>query len=162
MGDKDDCISAPCFNDGFCKNLPGTKYECVCKSGFEGERCEMNMACLSSPCRNGGACSTTPTGFKCRCLSDFTGVYCEETAFLSAKTIFWLVLAFGLTAIIGGAGFVGKKNVQRAEMHKHRTKNEIRKMKKHNHSKRYGKEKSDLPDYVKQGKKASTNGDILS
>ena len=34
--------------------------------------------CDSNPCKNGGGCSDNNGGFQCSCLSDFTGVQCEQ------------------------------------------------------------------------------------
>lgn len=37
-----------------------------------------NPACDSNPCKNGGECIDNNGDFQCLCLSDFTGVQCEQ------------------------------------------------------------------------------------
>ena len=54
-------------------------FQCVCKSGFTGERCEFTDYCTSSPCKNGGNCTSNILGHVCHCVSGFTGPYCEVT-----------------------------------------------------------------------------------
>lgn len=54
-------------------------FQCVCKSGFTGERCEFTDYCASSPCKNGGNCTSNILGHVCHCVSGFTGPYCEVT-----------------------------------------------------------------------------------
>lgn len=54
-------------------------FQCVCKSGFTGERYEFTDYCASSPCKNGGNCTSNILGHVCHCVSGFTGPYCEVT-----------------------------------------------------------------------------------
>lgn len=149
--DVDDCNSNPCKNDGYCKNLPGNRYECICKTGFEGERCHLNMACLSLPCANNGRCTLDAVGYQCSCVDGWSGENCTSK-FWDAKTVFWIVLTICFVGAIGGASWVGKKNVNKAQMHKEKQKSKLRKCKKNTMKKRYHGDYN-TPDYVKKGKK---------
>lgn len=49
-------VIGPCFNFGECIDKLNA-YECQCKPGFSGERCERNIyECESNPCLNNGTC----------------------------------------------------------------------------------------------------------
>lgn len=52
------------------------EYQCLCKDGFEGERCEIvKDACHSNlHCQNGGICINS----QCVCTPGYTGLNCEE------------------------------------------------------------------------------------
>ena len=54
----------------------GVDFDCKCKPGFGGIRCEMvtPRACSTRPCLNGGTCIPMPYNtFKCACNARFTG-----------------------------------------------------------------------------------------
>lgn len=57
-----------CQNDGVCTPLDHDA-RCVCKRGFSGEFCEINIdECEQSPCLNGATCQDMNIGYQCRCL----------------------------------------------------------------------------------------------
>ncbi|XP_035254880.1 neurogenic locus notch homolog protein 3-like, partial [Anguilla anguilla] len=65
-----------------CIQLPND-YQCVCKPGFTGRRCQFRFSvCESQPCLNGGACSASPStvqGYTCTCQPGYTGPTCERS-----------------------------------------------------------------------------------
>ncbi len=62
------CMEYPCQNGGECKDVNGEEFECVCKSGFTGQVCEVMVDhCSSNPCQNGGRCLAFPGGYTCAC-----------------------------------------------------------------------------------------------
>lgn len=53
-------------------------FKCVCKSGFSGPFCEVNVDdCSHNPCRNDGTCIDLVNDFECRCIPGFVGELCE-------------------------------------------------------------------------------------
>uniref|UniRef100_A0A8D3BG34 Heparan sulfate proteoglycan 2 n=1 Tax=Scophthalmus maximus TaxID=52904 RepID=A0A8D3BG34_SCOMX len=80
--DNSPCDRRPCLNGGHCMSSAEYEYQCLCKDGFEGERCEVvRDACQSDVhCRNGGSC----VGGQCACSPGFAGVTCEESNFPEA------------------------------------------------------------------------------
>jgi hypothetical protein len=99
------CAESKCENGGEClvdETLLATLaekykgYECYCKEGFYGERCEkigmfVNLmksdiivlaTCESTTCQNGGICQfdlyDTDDGTACLCTDDFYGDRCEK------------------------------------------------------------------------------------
>ncbi|KAF0022057.1 hypothetical protein F2P81_025690 [Scophthalmus maximus] len=77
--DNSPCDRRPCLNGGHCMSSAEYEYQCLCKDGFEGERCEVvRDACQSDVhCRNGGSC----VGGQCACSPGFAGVTCEESKY---------------------------------------------------------------------------------
>ncbi|CAN9515659.1 unnamed protein product [Ophioblennius macclurei] len=71
------CDRRPCLNGGHCMSNVEYEYQCLCKDGFEGERCEVvKDVCQSSlQCQNGGSC----VGGQCVCAPGHTGLNCEES-----------------------------------------------------------------------------------
>lgn len=70
------CSHIKCQNNGLClENLDA----CLCQPGFTGERCEKQIdACESSPCEKGVCVNLANNmGYKCYCLSNYTGLRCE-------------------------------------------------------------------------------------
>lgn len=72
-----ECASSPCENGGKCSDLhPG--YECHCRTGYKGVRCQINEdGCASDPCMNDGQCVSLGKDFQCKCLAGFRGKRCE-------------------------------------------------------------------------------------
>ncbi|CAB1426562.1 unnamed protein product, partial [Pleuronectes platessa] len=52
------CDRRPCLNGGHCMSSAEYEYQCLCKDGFEGERCEVvKDVCQSDlQCQSGGSC----------------------------------------------------------------------------------------------------------
>ncbi|KAE9554545.1 hypothetical protein FO519_002249 [Halicephalobus sp. NKZ332] len=78
--DACDCPDDPCSNNATCiEHKYSPPYECKCISqNFTGSKCE-NEPCNPSPCQHGGHCYTKSDGGReCRCLSIWTGWYCEQ------------------------------------------------------------------------------------
>lgn len=75
------CPSRYCENDGECLVDENNLLKCVCKKGFSGDRCEVNIdECLlegNSAC-TGGTCVDQINGFYCRCPNG-VGLNCRET-----------------------------------------------------------------------------------
>ncbi|KAK3912487.1 Protein jagged-1b [Frankliniella fusca] len=73
------CDSKPCFNGGTCLNTgEGEGFTCVCREGFEGERCQRDVDdCSPPPCLNGGRCVDGVNWFRCECARGFTGPDCR-------------------------------------------------------------------------------------
>ncbi|XP_049629341.1 sushi, nidogen and EGF-like domain-containing protein 1 [Suncus etruscus] len=71
----------PCLNGGECIDdcMPGSpSFACSCLSGFEGQRCHLDVnECASQPCQNGGTCTHGVNSFSCQCLAGFRGPTCE-------------------------------------------------------------------------------------
>ncbi|KAG7221679.1 hypothetical protein INR49_000046 [Caranx melampygus] len=75
--DNSPCDRRPCLNGGHCMSNAEYEYQCLCKDGFEGERCEVvKDVCQSNlQCQNGGRC----VDGQCVCMAGFTGLNCEES-----------------------------------------------------------------------------------
>ncbi|XP_047235897.1 basement membrane-specific heparan sulfate proteoglycan core protein isoform X4 [Girardinichthys multiradiatus] len=71
------CDRRPCLNGGECMSSGEYEYQCLCKDGFEGERCEVvKFLCQSdTQCQNGGTCVEG----KCVCTAGHTGLSCDES-----------------------------------------------------------------------------------
>uniref|UniRef100_A0A7N8XAL3 Heparan sulfate proteoglycan 2 n=1 Tax=Mastacembelus armatus TaxID=205130 RepID=A0A7N8XAL3_9TELE len=56
--DNGPCDRRPCLNGGHCMSSAEYEYQCLCKDGFEGERCEVvkDVCQANSQCQNGGSC----------------------------------------------------------------------------------------------------------
>ncbi|KAM8864756.1 basement membrane-specific heparan sulfate proteoglycan core protein isoform 5-T5 [Spinachia spinachia] len=76
--DNSPCDRRPCLNGGHCMSSFEYEYQCLCKDGFEGERCEVvRDACQSNlQCQNGGTCVKG----QCVCASGRTGLNCEQNS----------------------------------------------------------------------------------
>ncbi|XP_060793467.1 basement membrane-specific heparan sulfate proteoglycan core protein isoform X9 [Neoarius graeffei] len=74
--DVSPCDRRPCQHGGTC--MPSAEYEfqCFCRDGYEGDRCEVvKDTCLdSSQCHNGGSC----VDGHCVCAVGYTGVFCTQ------------------------------------------------------------------------------------
>lgn len=73
------CESDPCANNAAClTHHSNHSYECICRPGFAGDRCQTEIDnCASAPCQNGATCATSPLGFHCNCAPGFNGTLCE-------------------------------------------------------------------------------------
>uniref|UniRef100_A0A3Q2QD42 Heparan sulfate proteoglycan 2 n=1 Tax=Fundulus heteroclitus TaxID=8078 RepID=A0A3Q2QD42_FUNHE len=76
--DNSPCDRRPCLNGGECMSSAEYEYQCLCKDGFEGERCEVvRFVCQSDiQCQNGGTC----VNGRCVCTAGHTGLSCEENS----------------------------------------------------------------------------------
>uniref|UniRef100_A0A5F8HHC1 Basement membrane-specific heparan sulfate proteoglycan core protein n=1 Tax=Monodelphis domestica TaxID=13616 RepID=A0A5F8HHC1_MONDO len=74
--DSSPCERQPCQNGATC--MPGGEYDfqCLCRAGFKGDRCEHaeNPCLLPEPCLHGGTCQ----GARCLCPPGFTGPRCQK------------------------------------------------------------------------------------
>ncbi|XP_055955536.1 sushi, von Willebrand factor type A, EGF and pentraxin domain-containing protein 1 [Patella vulgata] len=66
-----------CENNGTCISVMEDDVLCSCLSGFNGDRCEINIDdCLSSPCRNNATCIDGINDYSCTCSEGFEGNDC--------------------------------------------------------------------------------------
>lgn len=77
--DIDDCISAPCLNNGQCIDELGG-FHCNCNgTGYEGKNCELNIdECVSNPCTNGARCIDQVKDYFCECHAGYKGKNCDQ------------------------------------------------------------------------------------
>ncbi|XP_064459482.1 basement membrane-specific heparan sulfate proteoglycan core protein-like isoform X3 [Ornithodoros turicata] len=75
------CAKSPCQNNAMCiERGPGPNdYDCVCKRGYTGLRCELedDFCSKTNPCQNGAACINDGTTYRCNCPKGFRGPTCE-------------------------------------------------------------------------------------
>ncbi|XP_076597098.1 basement membrane-specific heparan sulfate proteoglycan core protein isoform X2 [Chaetodon auriga] len=85
--DNSPCDRRPCLNGGHCMSSVEYEYQCLCKDGFEGERCEVVKDVCESDlqCHNGGSC----VDGQCVCTPDHTGLNCEESQVSSLPEAQW-------------------------------------------------------------------------
>uniref|UniRef100_A0A674DCA7 Heparan sulfate proteoglycan 2 n=1 Tax=Salmo trutta TaxID=8032 RepID=A0A674DCA7_SALTR len=78
--DNSPCDRNPCLNGASCMPSAEYEYQCLCKDGFEGERCEvLKDTCQSSDqCQNGGSCVNS----QCVCPVGFNGPVCGESDYI--------------------------------------------------------------------------------
>uniref|UniRef100_A0A4W2GDK4 Vitamin K-dependent protein S n=1 Tax=Bos indicus x Bos taurus TaxID=30522 RepID=A0A4W2GDK4_BOBOX len=73
---SDQCNPLPCNEDGFmtCKDGQAT-FTCICKSGWQGEKCESDINECKDPVNINGGCSqiceNTPGSYHCSCKNGF-------------------------------------------------------------------------------------------
>ncbi|XP_063173518.1 basement membrane-specific heparan sulfate proteoglycan core protein isoform X2 [Candoia aspera] len=74
--DSSPCDRRPCQHGGQCLLTGEYEFQCLCRDGYKGERCEVpEVQCqLQHPCLNGGSCKDTT----CLCPQGFSGLYCEH------------------------------------------------------------------------------------
>ncbi|KAK2825049.1 hypothetical protein Q7C36_018976 [Tachysurus vachellii] len=74
--DVSPCDRRPCQHGGTCMPTAEYEYQCLCRDGYDGERCEVvKDTCLySSQCHNGGSC----VNGHCVCAAGHSGVFCKE------------------------------------------------------------------------------------
>ena len=83
------CDRRPCQNEGTCIVEDSFKYWCVCKFGFDGNKCEIeDDPCKVNPCQNGGTCQKIQPGFKCFCPLGTKGETCEKIVKSKQNEIF--------------------------------------------------------------------------
>uniref|UniRef100_A0A665UZW2 Heparan sulfate proteoglycan 2 n=1 Tax=Echeneis naucrates TaxID=173247 RepID=A0A665UZW2_ECHNA len=85
--DNSPCDRRPCLNGGHCMSSAEYEYQCLCKDGFEGDRCEVvKDVCHSDlQCQNGGSC----VGGQCVCTPEYTGLNCAESQVSSFPEAQW-------------------------------------------------------------------------
>ncbi|TSL61242.1 Basement membrane-specific heparan sulfate proteoglycan core protein [Bagarius yarrelli] len=74
--DASPCDRRPCQHGGTCMPTAEYEFQCLCRDGYDGERCEVvRDTCLdSTQCYNGGSC----VDGHCVCATGYTGVFCRE------------------------------------------------------------------------------------
>lgn len=66
-----------CQNNGKCTEKPNGEAKCVCKSGFIGDRCEINHDyCADLACEHGN-CEFSHKGLICKCHPGYLGSRCH-------------------------------------------------------------------------------------
>ncbi|XP_026189282.1 basement membrane-specific heparan sulfate proteoglycan core protein isoform X3 [Mastacembelus armatus] len=85
--DNGPCDRRPCLNGGHCMSSAEYEYQCLCKDGFEGERCEVvkDVCQANSQCQNGGSC----VNGQCVCTPGHTGLICEESQVTNFPEVLW-------------------------------------------------------------------------
>ncbi|XP_064861549.1 basement membrane-specific heparan sulfate proteoglycan core protein-like isoform X9 [Oncorhynchus nerka] len=85
--DNSPCDRNPCLNGARCMPTAEYEYQCLCKDGFEGERCEVvRDTCQSSDqCQNGGSC----VNGQCVCPVGFNGPICGQSQVSSFAEALW-------------------------------------------------------------------------
>ncbi|KAF3708325.1 Protein eyes shut -like protein Epidermal growth factor-like protein 10 [Channa argus] len=64
----------PCVNGGQCVMIDARSYTCICKPGWTGRDCRINVNdCVRHWCQNGATCVDDIDGYR-----GYTGIYCEE------------------------------------------------------------------------------------
>ncbi|XP_077993229.1 protein jagged-1-like [Glandiceps talaboti] len=98
------CNHNPCHGDATCVNSgTGGAYTCLCKEGFEGVNCEVNINdCKNNPCYNRGQCIDGINWYVCNCAAGFTGPDCR----ININDCASYPCAYGSTCIDGIYSFV--------------------------------------------------------
>jgi hypothetical protein len=61
------------------RSLTSTKCVCLCKLGFTGERCDINIDdCKANPCQNDAICIDHVASYECKCPLGYDGPNCEK------------------------------------------------------------------------------------
>ncbi|KAG7477685.1 hypothetical protein MATL_G00072180 [Megalops atlanticus] len=84
--DSSPCDRRPCLHGGSCLSSAEYEYQCLCREGYEGERCEVvKDACQrDAQCQNGGSC----TNHRCVCAAGYTGRFCENDSPIQYSAFF--------------------------------------------------------------------------
>ncbi|XP_019616636.1 PREDICTED: sushi, von Willebrand factor type A, EGF and pentraxin domain-containing protein 1-like [Branchiostoma belcheri] len=73
--DTDECASAPCGDNRCVDQL--RDYSCICKAGFTGQNCEINIDdCEDNVCQNNATCLDGVGNYTCLCSEGFVGDFC--------------------------------------------------------------------------------------
>ncbi|CAI2358167.1 unnamed protein product [Caenorhabditis sp. 36 PRJEB53466] len=72
------CAGYHCHNNGTCLVSQEGSATCLCRNGFTGDHCELDV-CSSVPCQNGGVCRSNNGIAYCECPPAFTGLLCESS-----------------------------------------------------------------------------------
>ncbi|KAI8506502.1 hypothetical protein Bbelb_159290, partial [Branchiostoma belcheri] len=73
--DTDECASAPCGDNTCVDQL--RDYSCMCKTGFTGQNCEINIDdCEDNVCQNNATCLDGVGNYTCLCPKGFVGDFC--------------------------------------------------------------------------------------
>lgn len=70
--DVDECVSEPCINAVSCVNLAGS-YQCRCRRGWTGRRCDHNINDCVGQCQHGATCIDLVNDYHCACQPGYTG-----------------------------------------------------------------------------------------
>lgn len=71
-------LFTPSSVGGLCLIHGGVRL-CSCRSGFTGQRCEINInECAGNPCLNGGTCQDRINDYTCTCPAGYGGRKCDR------------------------------------------------------------------------------------
>ena len=71
------CLTSPCLNGGECA-WNDVSSICVCKTGFTGDTCQVNIDdCISNPCSIHGVCKDKVGDYECICDTGYEGKLCD-------------------------------------------------------------------------------------
>ncbi|XP_075762396.1 basement membrane-specific heparan sulfate proteoglycan core protein isoform X5 [Pelodiscus sinensis] len=81
------CARRPCLHGATCQPTSQHQFQCLCRPGFQGARCELaeDPCLLGKACLNGGTCKET----RCLCPPGFSGAYCEQGSGLAPLDHEW-------------------------------------------------------------------------
>ncbi|XP_053546192.1 basement membrane-specific heparan sulfate proteoglycan core protein isoform X4 [Bombina bombina] len=87
--DSSPCDRMPCLHGGRCLSTGEYEFQCLCRDGFRGVRCETHedQCQIRNPCLNGGTCKDN----RCHCVSGYTGTICEHGGVAAALEHEWTV-----------------------------------------------------------------------
>ncbi|EYC09409.1 hypothetical protein Y032_0060g3100 [Ancylostoma ceylanicum] len=71
------CADFTCQNNGTCVVTQEGSAACLCRNGFIGAYCEVDV-CSTVPCQHGGSCRANGGEAFCDCPPPYTGLLCES------------------------------------------------------------------------------------
>ncbi|XP_062603963.1 sushi, nidogen and EGF-like domain-containing protein 1 [Saccostrea cucullata] len=75
--DKNNCIFGTCEHGGVCEDMY-RDFQCHCKPGFTGKRCQTDVdECSARPCDQ-GFCNNTVGSYHCTCFIGWIGKHCDS------------------------------------------------------------------------------------